>query len=86
MEPSWITADLLIEDTMQGWPATLKPLLRRRMACVGCEAAPFHTLAEVAGIYDVPLDEFLDDLRQAAAEPVSDAATVARRYKPRRAG
>jgi hybrid cluster-associated redox disulfide protein len=84
MEVVWITADLLIEDVMQAWPATLGPLLRRHMACIGCEAAAFHTLADIARIYEVPVEALLKELRDAAAAARS-GSTLSPRYRPERA-
>jgi hybrid cluster-associated redox disulfide protein len=85
MEATWINADLSIDDVMQAWPATLRRLVRRRMACIGCEAAPFHTVGDVARIYDVPIDALLTDLRDAAVGGVAHGATRSRRYGPGRA-
>lgn len=73
-----IDTDSLIDDIMQAWPATLRPLLRRRMACIGCEAAAFHTVADIARIYRVSTEALLAELRLAAAD-VRDGAT---RFRP----
>ena len=85
MEATWIDADVSIDDVMQAWPATLRPLVRRRMACIGCEAAPFHTVGDVARIYDVPVDALLSDLQDAAVAGIAHCATRSRRYGPGRA-
>jgi hypothetical protein len=37
-----------------------------KTACVGCQLAGFCTLAEVADVYDIPLDDFLAELAHAA--------------------
>lgn len=85
MEAIWINADVLMDDLMRAWPATLRPLLRRHMACIGCEAAPFHTVGDVARIYDVPVDALLSDFRDAAVAGAAGRATRPRRYGPGRA-
>lgn len=36
--------------------------LRHGMHCVGCAIAPFETLAEVCGVYGVPLEQLLEEL------------------------
>jgi len=75
---AFINSDVSIDDVMQAWPATLRPLLRRRMACIGCEAAAFHTVGDVARIYDVPVDALIGEFRRAAADGWS-CATRSRR-------
>ncbi len=55
-----------VDEVMRRWPATTRVFLRRRMACVGCPVGPFHTLAEAAVEYRIPLQAFLSELRRAA--------------------
>ncbi len=58
-----MTAGLSVEDVMQAWPATIRVFLRRRMACIGCEIAPFHSIAEAARVYGMAPDALLSELR-----------------------
>ena len=64
MEQPKLEADLIVADVLAHWPQTIPVFLRRRMACVGCPIAPFETLAEVAAIYDLDLNCFLNELEQ----------------------
>lgn len=64
MEQPKLEADLIVADVLARWPQTISVFMRHRMACVGCPIAPFETLAEVAAIYDLNLDCFLDELEQ----------------------
>jgi hybrid cluster-associated redox disulfide protein len=50
-------------------PRAVRILLGHGMHCVGCAIAPFETLAEVCAIYQVPLEQLLEELRRAAGPP-----------------
>lgn len=81
-----MTADLSVEDVMQAWPGTMRAFLRRRMACVGCAVAPFHTLEDAAAIYGIPAEAFLHELRESAgASGGQRGVTPRRRSAPGRA-
>ncbi len=67
--PDLPAADLLVAEVMQRWPQTVSVFVRRRMACPGCPAAPFETVAEAAAIYGMPVDELLAELRCIADAP-----------------
>ena len=91
MDASRIMADLSLDDVMQAWPETLRVFLRRRMACVGCEVAPLHTLGEAARIYGVPADVLVAELHEAARTAADQGGpargvTLRRRGAPARAG
>jgi hybrid cluster-associated redox disulfide protein len=58
------TTDLTVAEVMDRWPETIPIFLRYRMACVGCLIAPFETLADVAVIYGLDLECFMNELRQ----------------------
>lgn len=83
-----MTAELSVEDLMQVWPETIRVFLRRRMACVGCAAAAFHTVAEAARIYDMPAHTLLAELREIAGARADSGAVAApsRRVTPRQQG
>jgi hybrid cluster-associated redox disulfide protein len=65
MRCTQLTTDLTIAEVMDRWPETIQIFFRYRMACVGCPIAPFETLAEVAVIYGLDLECFINELRQA---------------------
>jgi hybrid cluster-associated redox disulfide protein len=64
MRQTQLTADLTVAQVMDRWPETIPIFFRYRMACVGCPIAPFETVAEVAAIYGLDLECFLNELRQ----------------------
>jgi hybrid cluster-associated redox disulfide protein len=43
-------------------PQAARVFLNHHMHCVGCVIAPFETLAEVCLVYDVSLDQLLEEL------------------------
>ncbi len=63
-----LEAHLTVDDVMRRWPQTLPVFVRLKLNCVGCDMAPFETLAEVADTYGLALDELMSQLEQAAAE------------------
>lgn len=73
MEKQVLTADLSVADVMERWPNTIKVFLRYQTACVGCEMAPFETIASAADVYKLPLQLFLADLQQAVELTPSSA-------------
>jgi len=64
VQSSTLTADLTIATVLDAWPQTIPLFIDHRMACVGCAMAPFDTLADVATIYGLCLDRFLNELKQ----------------------
>ncbi len=61
-----VTADMVVDDIVTRFPATIRVFTRRQMHCYGCEMAQFETLEEVCRAYGQPLDEVLADLRRVA--------------------
>lgn len=55
----------LVGDVLAVGPKAVEFFLERRLDCAGCSMASFCTLAEVAKNYELPLDEFLQDLENA---------------------
>ncbi|GBD29067.1 hypothetical protein HRbin32_00151 [bacterium HR32] len=53
-----------VEVFLRERPQAVRVFLRRRMACPGCAMAAFETLEEVARIYRLPLETFLQELAQ----------------------
>lgn len=60
-----ISAELSVEETMQRWPVTIGVFQRHKMACVGCAVAPFFSVGKAATIYNIPVDQFVIELKAA---------------------
>ena len=72
-----IHRDLTVQKVLDTWPATREVFIGRRMACVGCDLAPFMTIAEAEASYGIPPGELEQDLKQAAAKPAQTASSNA---------
>ena len=68
-------AEMLIDDVMRTWPATIRVVMRRRMLCIGCPIGVFHTVADACRAHEVDLEGFLDELT--AAVPGAGELTFA---------
>jgi hybrid cluster-associated redox disulfide protein len=64
-EKPLLSADMTVAEILQSWPDTIPVFLQNRLGCVGCAMAPFDTVSDVVKIYDLSLDGFLGDLREA---------------------
>ena len=53
-------ADLTVSEIMRRWPAAMRLFIDRRLLCVGCPIAPFHTLTDVAREHGVDYDDLLE--------------------------
>lgn len=47
---------------MRRWPRTIRVFLDRRLRCVGCPFAPFHTLEEVSELHHDDLQALMSAL------------------------
>ena len=56
--------NMSVANLMNYWPEVVPVLLRRHMACAGCNMSSFETVGEAAKIYGVPPEMFLEELRQ----------------------
>lgn len=74
LQPEWaemasrqLAPDLRVAEVLSRWPQTMPVFFRHRMLCVGCAMAPFETLADVAAIYGLDLDQFFSELEHTIA-------------------
>jgi hybrid cluster-associated redox disulfide protein len=51
--------ELTAAEVLSRWPATISVFLQYKTGCVGCDMAPFDTLADVIRIYKLPGETFL---------------------------
>ena len=70
---SAITPDLLVDDVMRRWPATIRVFLKFRFLCVGCPIACFHTVGDACREHHTDEKTFLDALHAALVEDVVPA-------------
>lgn len=67
-----ITSDLLVDDVMRRWPATIRVFLDFRFLCVGCPIGIFHSVEDACREHGTETAPFLAALR-AAAEAGAEA-------------
>jgi hybrid cluster-associated redox disulfide protein len=60
-----ISPDMKVEEALKRWPETIPVFIKYRMGCVGCSMAGFESLSGAARIYQLPVQGFLAELRQA---------------------
>ncbi len=63
--------DMSLSDLMSLWPRTIRVFLDRRMHCVGCPIAPFHSLVDAAEEHNLQLAELIAAV-EAIAGPAAD--------------
>jgi hybrid cluster-associated redox disulfide protein len=54
-----------IEDLLTTWPETAIVFKRHNMACIGCSVSHLYTVADAAEVYQLALEEFVDELKTA---------------------
>lgn len=57
--------NLPLAELFRAWPEAARPFLRRRMACVGCPIAPFHTIRDACSEYRVDETRLRREIRAA---------------------
>jgi hybrid cluster-associated redox disulfide protein len=63
-----ITPDLLVDDVMRRWPATIRVFLDFGFLCVGCPIGCFHSVEDACREHHAELPVFLAALRAAAVQ------------------
>jgi hybrid cluster-associated redox disulfide protein len=61
-QPSPIDPDMVVDEIMRKWPATVAVVLRYKMLCVGCPIGTFHTVAEACLEHHVDESRLIADL------------------------
>ncbi|HFD39109.1 MAG TPA: DUF1858 domain-containing protein [Anaerolineae bacterium] len=64
-----IQADSLVQSVVERYPQTIAIFNRHGLQCAGCYIAPFHTVADTAREYAMPLESLLRDLNQVLTVP-----------------
>ena len=56
-----------IAEFLATYPSAARVLVGHRMHCVGCDIAPFETIAEACIIYGVSVDDVFAEIHHAIA-------------------
>jgi hybrid cluster-associated redox disulfide protein len=60
------TADMMVDQVMNRWPATIRIFLDFKMGCVGCPIAAFHSVDDASREHKVDPAAFLRALKAIA--------------------
>jgi len=60
-----ITADMNIKEVIEKYPETVSVFSKYSMGCVGCIAASFEKLKDIAAVHGTDVDSFVKDLNEA---------------------
>ena len=63
-----ITPEMSVDTVLSLYPQTVSVFVAHAMACVGCTISGFHSLREVAEVYNLDLTAWLAEL-SLATEP-----------------
>ena len=56
--------DLSVSEIMKRWPAAMRLFIDRRLLCVGCPIACFHSIDEACRAHGIATEAFLLALQQ----------------------
>ena len=60
-----ITADMNIKEVLEKSPETVTVFSKYNMGCVGCIAASFEKIKDIAAVHGTNIDLFIKDLNEA---------------------
>ena len=60
-----ITEDMTIKEVIDNYPETLAVFLKYNIGCVGCFAASFEKIKDIAGVHGTDVKSFVKDLNAA---------------------
>ena len=65
MAEDTITEDMNIKEVIDKYPETLSVFAKYNIGCIGCVAAPFEKLNDIAAVHGVDVKTFVKDLNAA---------------------
>ena len=65
MAEGTITEDMNIKEVIDKYPETLSVFAKYNMGCIGCIAASFEKLNDIAAVHGVDVKTFVKDLNAA---------------------
>lgn len=57
-----VLSNMIITEVLDRWPQTADVFHNHAMACVGCAVAPFFTINDAALVYQLALEQFVEEL------------------------
>ena len=68
MSDDKITADMNIKEVIEKYPETVTVFSKYNMGCVGCIAASFEKIKDIAAVHGTDVESFVKDLNAAIQE------------------
>ena len=65
MENKKITQNMNIKEVIEKYPEVIPVFQRYNMGCIGCIAASFEKLSDIASVHGVDVNTFIKDLNEA---------------------
>ena len=65
MSETKITEDMNIREVIEKYPETVSVFAKYNMGCIGCIAASFESLKDIAAVHGTDVDAFVKDLNEA---------------------
>lgn len=70
--------NMSVAELIERRPESIRVFMQYRMACVGCDIAPFETVAEALAIYGVDREQFAQDLERTIQKDAAEGPTPPR--------
>ncbi|MBS3749355.1 MAG: DUF1858 domain-containing protein [Candidatus Thermoplasmatota archaeon] len=68
MPETKITEDMNIREVIDKYPETVSVFAKYNMGCIGCIAASFESLKDIAAVHGTDVKAFVKDLNEAIGE------------------
>ncbi|MFO7677512.1 MAG: DUF1858 domain-containing protein [Thermoplasmatota archaeon] len=68
MQEDTITQDMNIRDVIEKYPETVAVFAKHNMGCIGCIAASFEKLSDIAAVHGLDVKMFVKELNEAIQE------------------
>lgn len=65
MAETKITEDMNIKEVIDKYPETVSVFAKYNMGCIGCIAASFESLKDIAAVHGTDVKSFVKDLNEA---------------------
>ena len=63
-----ITEDMTIRDVIEKFPETATVFAKYNIGCIGCIAASFERIKDIAGVHGTDIKAFVKDLNDAVKQ------------------
>ena len=65
MTENTITKDMNIKEVIEKYPETVAVFAKYNMGCIGCMAASFEKISDIAAVHGVDVKQFVKELNEA---------------------